>query len=390
VTCGAILDGSRATGSGEGDPVLKRALVKRVRLQLLPCVVLTVAGACGRPNAATDFLQARADALVRSDAPGGVILAIVRPNGEVIAASAGHQSGGGPIPTDGRVRIGSVTKTFMAVLVLQLADEGRVDLDAPARTYVTNPPPPAGVTVRDLLQHTSGLPGDAQPGFLDRIQGQPNQPLTPQQILAFTRDVPPLFEPGTGWSYSNTNYIYLGLLVEDVTGLAVANVLRARIIQPLGLVDTYLAGAEQGPPVIRAPIRIGDHEFPYDYPYTSIATSAWTAGAMVSSAADLGTFFRALFAGKLISQSALEEMTSIAPGPQVDDPPSGYGLGLTEWHPAEFPGMELYGHGGGIAGFLTLVFHDPVKGITYFAAGTDLRLDFKPTMLQMVSYINGH
>jgi D-alanyl-D-alanine carboxypeptidase len=156
-----------------------------------------VAGACGRPNA-TDFLQSSADALVRSDSPGGVILAIVQPDGKVIAASAGHQSGGDPIPTDGRVRIGSVTKTFVAVLVLQLVDEGRVELDAPARTYVTNPPPPAGVTVRDLLQHTSGLPGDAQPGFLERIQGQPNQPLTPHEILAFTRDVPPLFEPGTG------------------------------------------------------------------------------------------------------------------------------------------------------------------------------------------------
>jgi D-alanyl-D-alanine carboxypeptidase len=349
-----------------------------------------VAGACGRQNPTTDFLQARADALVRSDAPGGVILAIVRPGGEVIAASAGHQSGGSPIPADGRVRIGSVTKTFTAVLVLQLVDEGSVDLDAPARTYVTNPPPPAGVTVRDLLQHTSGLPGDAQPGLLERIQGRPNQPLTPQEILAFTRDVPPLFEPGTGWSYSNTNYIYLGLLIEDVTSMPVDNVLRTRIILPLGLDDTYLAGAEWGPTVIRAPIRIGDHEFPYDYPYTSIATSAWTAGAMVSSAADLGTFFRALFAGKLLSKSALEEMTTIAPESRVDEPPSGYGLGLTEWHPAEFPGMELYGHGGGIAGFLTLVFHDPVEGVTYFAAGTDLRLDFKPTMLQMVGYINGH
>ncbi len=117
---------------------------------------------------------------------------------------------------------------------------------------------------RDLLQHTSGLPGDAQPGFLERIQGQPDQPLTPQEILAFTRDVPPLFEPGTSWSYSNTNYIYLGLLIEDVTGMPVAKVLRTRIIQPLGLDDTYLAGAEKGPPVIRAPIRIGDREFPYD------------------------------------------------------------------------------------------------------------------------------
>ena len=361
---------------------------RRLRLRLLPFVVLLVAGACGRPSE-MDFLQARADALATSHPPGGVILAIIEPDGKVIAASAGRQSGGDPIPIDGRVRIGSVTKTFVAVLVLQLVDDGKVDLDAPARSYVTNSPLPPDVTVRDLLQHTSGLPGDAQPGFLARIQGQPEKPRTPKEILAFSHDVPPLFEPGTSWSYSNTNYIYLGLLIERVTGMPVARVLRTRIIQPLGLEDTYLAGAEEGPPVIRAPVRIGDREFPYDYPYTSIVTSAWTAGAMVSSAADVGTFFNALFAGRLISRSALREMRTIAPGSEADDPPSGYGLGLTEWHPSEYPGVRLYGHGGGISSFVTLAFHDPLSGVTYFAAGTDLGMDFKPTMLEMIGFING-
>jgi CubicO group peptidase (beta-lactamase class C family) len=96
---------------------------------------------------------------------GGVILAIVRPSGGVIAASAGHQSGGGPIPTNGRVRIGSVTKTFMAVLVLQLVDEGRVDLDAPARTYVTHPPSPAGVTVRDSCNTRAASPATRSQGY---------------------------------------------------------------------------------------------------------------------------------------------------------------------------------------------------------------------------------
>ena len=198
--------------------------------------------------------------------------------------------------------------------------------------------------------------------------------------------MPLLFDPGTRWSYSNINYIYLGLLLEAVTGTSVANVLRTRITKPLGLSDTYLAGAESGPPVIRAPIRIGDQDFPYDYPYTSTATSAWTAGAMVSSAADLGAFFRALFDGRLISDAALKQMMTAAPGSESTDPPSGYGLGLTVWRPAEYPGVTLYGHGGGIAGFLTLVFHDPASGITYFAAGTDLTMDFKPTMLAMVGF----
>jgi CubicO group peptidase (beta-lactamase class C family) len=147
-----------------------------------------------------------------------------------------------------------------------------------------------------------------------------------------------------------------------------------------------LAGAEGGPPVIRAPIHIDDMNLPYDYPYNSIATAAWASGAMVSSAADLGTFFRALFDGRLISKSALRQMTAIAAGSEAEDPPSGYGLGLTEWHPIQHPGLHLYGHGGGIPGFLTLVFYDPMTEITYFAAGTDLSLDFKPTMLEMVGH----
>jgi D-alanyl-D-alanine carboxypeptidase len=338
---------------------------------------------------ATAFLQTQADALVDPQAVGGAILAIVQPDGQIAAAASGHQSGGDPIPSDGRVRIGSVTKTFVAVLVMQLADERKIDLDAPARTYIADPALPDAVTVRELLNHTSGIPGNAQKGFLERVEGSPERALTPEEVLRFIRGVPPLFEPGTGWSYSNMNYIFLGLLIERVTGMPVARVLRARIVDPLGLRDTYLAGDEEGPPVIRTPIRISDRMVPSDYPYTSIATSAWTSGAMVSSAADLGTFFSALFDGRLVSSAALEQMTTVAPGSEADDPPSGYGLGITEWHPARYPGMHLYGHGGGIAGFLTLVFHDPASGITYFAAGTDLGMDFKPTMLAMIGYMAG-
>src|SRR5207245_5893036 len=129
-----------------------------------------------------------------SHPPGGVILAIIEPDGKVIAASAGRQSGGDPIPIDGRVRIGSVTKTFVAVLVLQLVDERKVDLDAPARSYVTNSPLPPDVTVRDVLQVTSGLPGDAGRGFRARIQCQTVEPMTHQAIHSVRNHVPPHVE----------------------------------------------------------------------------------------------------------------------------------------------------------------------------------------------------
>jgi D-alanyl-D-alanine carboxypeptidase len=104
----------------------------------------------------------------------------------------------------------------------------------------------------------------------------------------------------------DTNFIFLGLLLQAVTDTSVGSLLRSRIIEPLGLRDTYLAGSEEGLPVIRTPIGLRDRVVGGEYPYTSIATSAWTAGAMVSSARDLGAFFSALFDGRLVSESALE------------------------------------------------------------------------------------
>ena len=360
-----------------------------MRHRVVACAALLLAATCTPANL-TPFLQAKADAFVKPETLGGVILAIGERDGHVSAASAGHQSDAGPIPADGRVRIGSVTKTFVAVVVLQLADEGKISLDASARTYVSDPGLPADVTVRNLLQHTSGIPNYVeQPGFADLVRPTPERAVTPQEVLGLLRDVPPLFEPGSKWSYSNTNYVYLGLLIEAVTGKPVERALRTRIIEPLGLRDTYFAGRERGPPVIHAPIVVGGDPYPYNYPYTSSATSTWTAGAMVSSAADLGAFFAALFDGRLISNHALQQMKAIAPGSETKDPPAGYGLGLTVWTPAEYPGLTLYGHGGGVPGFSTLVFHDPDKGITYFAVCNDPRRDLKQTMLDMVGRMTG-
>ena len=351
------------------------------------------AGSASGPASGTvAFLQAQADS-IQIDGAGGAILAIELPDGRILAAASGHQSGGDPVPTDGRVRIGSLTKTFIAVLVLQLVDEGKVGLDASARTYVHIPSLPRRVTVRELLQHTSGLPGYGygDPQLVDLIQRHPKRALTPEDILRLSRGVPASFDPGGGWGYSNTNYIYLGLLLEAVTDMPVATILRDRISEPLGLEETYLAGDEPGPAVIRAPISVpageaGTLRFGPGYPYRAIATSAWTSGALVSSASDLGVFFRALFHGHLISAEALHQMTVPARGCESDNPPSSYGLGLTEWQPPELSGEMLFGHGGGIPGFLTLVFYEPDNGVTYFAAATDLDLDLKPSLVAMVCW----
>lgn len=213
-----------------------------------------------------------------------MILAIVEVDGDLIAAaSPGVQTDGDPIRPDQRFRIGSVTKAFVATVALQLYDEGLVDLDAPAAAYLSEPAMPEGVTVRQLLGHTSGAPEYVgHEVYWERVRGSPTVTLTLRDILNFIRHDPPLFEPGARWSYSNTNYIFLGLLIEAVTGEEVAAALRDRVVGPLGLEDTYPAGDEDGPPVVQAPIWIPAVSSPrcgpclvglqYDYPYESTAT----------------------------------------------------------------------------------------------------------------------
>ncbi|MGH2556959.1 MAG: serine hydrolase domain-containing protein, partial [Actinomycetota bacterium] len=364
--------------------------------------LLLAVSCAAEPSSA--WLQLEADRLIKEDTTGGgVILAIVEADGDVTAAaSPGTKTDDHPIRPDHRFRIGSVTKTFVATVVLQLHDEGLVDLDAPAADYFPEPTMPEGVTVRHLLGHTSGAPEYVgHEGYWERVRGSPAVPLTQREILNFIRDDPPLFDPGDRWSYSNTNYIYLGLLIEAVTGKEVAAVLRDRVTGPLGLEDTYMAGDEVGPPVVQAPIWIPEvpsHScdeclvgLQYDYPYASTATGAWTAGAIVSSAADLATFFTALFNGTLISRDALGQMTSGEPLSGGHDPVVAYGLGLTKYAPAEYdaaePDITFYGHGGGLPGFSTLVWHEPRSRATLILMSTDARIDLTPAALVMAHYV---
>lgn len=398
----------RAHGCSGRSPTsraLSDRIARRVANLILPWMIaLAVGSASCTAEPSPTWLQLEADRLIKEDTTGGgVILAIVEADGDQIAAaSPGAQTDGDPIRPDQRFRIGSVTKTFVATVVLQLYDEGLVDLDAPAADYLSEPTMPEGVTVRQLLGHTSGAPEYVgHEGYWERVRGSPAVPLTPRDILNFIRDDPPLFEPGARWSYSNTNYIYLGLLIEAVTGVEVATSLRDRIFDRLGLEDTSLAGDEEGPPVVQAPVWIPEEPRPtcdvclvglqYDYPYASTATGAWTAGAIVSSAADLATFFTALFDGTLISNGALGQMISGEPLSGGHDPVVGYGLGLTEYAPAEYnssdPDLTFYGHGGGLPGFITHVWHEPDTGTTIVAASTDGRIDLLPATLAMARYV---
>lgn len=267
--------------------------------------------------------------------------------------SSGVKRFGGsePAPVDGLFRIGSVTKTFVATVVLQLAAEGKVSLDDPLERRLPGLVPRSDrITVRHLLQHTSGI--EDYPRFLysdvkDYLRKR-FLTRTPRELVAIAAAQPPLFEPGTSWSYSNTNYILLGMLIERLTGKSFETAVSQRILRPLGLRDTVAPGTDL---FIRGPHSHGympverDGEIhPVDVSVLN-PSAPWTAGGMISTTADVNRFFAALLGGRLLPPAQLREMI----GNPVAS--SGYGLGIAR---LVLPcGTTLWLHTGGIPGYIT-------------------------------------
>jgi len=252
-------------------------------------------------------------------------------------------------------RVGSISKPFVATMVLQLVDEGRVDLDEPLSTYLPETPVGGDVTIRDLLRHRSGLPNyTASDDFFTDALADRARVFTPEEILGYIAAISP-DRPGQTFVYSNTNFILLGQLIEHVEATDLNTALIDRVGAPLGLEVTHFAVG--GEPAIDGlaggwspDVVDGDPAAPYD----SIASGAWAAGSLVSTSGELGTFMGALVGGELVSETALAEMTT--PGP--DD--YGLGLGVLEIS----AGRRLYGHDGQIFGYLSFMAIEPGTGDT--------------------------
>lgn len=283
------------------------------------------------------------------DADGGIAALIVSDGVTHRAAVGVADSSGTQLDPGAPFRVGSIAKPFVATMVLQLSAEGAVDLDAPLSSYLPATPLGAEVTIRDLLAHRSGLPNYTdQPAFFAAVLADLAAPYTPDEVLEFVTDVP-VEEPGQAFAYSNTNYILLGQLVEAVDGRSLEEAMQARIVQPLGLTSTSFVPSTL--PVVAAwstGITDGDPTTPYG----AIDSTAWAAGALVSSVDDLAVFATALADGALLGDTELAAMTD------TDD--DGYGLGLMA---LEFdPDQPGFGHGGSTLGFNAIMGWDPVSG----------------------------
>ncbi|MFI6758367.1 serine hydrolase domain-containing protein [Micromonospora sp. NPDC050417] len=251
------------------------------------------------------------------------------------AAGVADLRTGAPVPADARFRIGSVTKVFTATVVLQLAAEHRVDLDAPVRRYLPGllTADYHRLTVRQLLNHTSGLPSPTLPDDIEWALDHRYDRWTPEQIVRQAlRNEPVFTPPGSKQQYTNMGYIVAGMLIEKVTGDSYARQIRERITRPLGLRDTYVPGND---PTIRGPHAHGYQTVTRDGQTTLVDVTNWNqsitpaSGDMISTLADLDRFTGALFGGRLLPAAQLDEMFAVPRVHDLDGKPAAYSVGLT-------------------------------------------------------------
>lgn len=324
---------------------------KSLRIATAGTLAALLAATTAAPAFATGSVQASLDVLTAQDGvPGAAAVVQDGARTRVTRSGTGDVTTGKPFPRNGSFRAGSVTKTFVATVVLQLAGEGRVKLDAPVERYLPGLLPDRRITVRQLLQHTSGLYNYTDDLDLADPEALRHRGAEPAELVAMALKHPALFPPGAGWSYSNTNYIVAGMLAERVTGRSLDTEIARRITRPLGLRDTYLPrrGDEKLPDphaVGYAPIggRLVDFS---DFD----ATIAGAAGGLVSTPADLDRFYGALLGGRLLRPAELAEMRRTVPA-DLGVPGARYGLGI-----GSIPVScgEFWGHEGGIIGFTNL------------------------------------
>ncbi|WP_067685993.1 serine hydrolase domain-containing protein [Nocardia jejuensis] len=328
------------------------------------------------------------DALARSGIAG--VIATLTENGQTMSLTAGvaDRATDEPIPLDPpqEVRVGSISKTFVSSIIMQLVAEGRVRLDDPVDTYLPGLLVGDGVdgkviTVRQLLQHRSGLPELTDVPEVDEYRaGLEGRRYTPGQEIAMALRLPAQFAPGATFEYTNTNYIVAAMIVEKVTGRGYSDELSGRILTPEGLSGTYLPAA--GELDIRPPHPQGYARI--DGVRTDVTRSEpsvpWAAGALVSTGADLNRFYLALLAGRIVADAQLGEM--LAPASRMPDSTMNYGMGIGSTQLS--CGAEYFGHTGGIAGFVT------IAGATREGRAVTLTLTEPPEQSPDVMLILGH
>ncbi len=339
-----------------------------------------------QPDAA---LQQLVDELREEARIPGCVLLIDDGRGEPIGITSGESdpASGRAATLDELYPVGSVTKPCVATLVLHAWQAGLLDIDEPAGLHLPELESllqiAAEVPIRCLLNHRSGLPNyslllEALPRIVDEklLTCHWEEP----EILALLEKQDPLYQPGQGWNYCNTNYLLLGMLLERIHGRDLATLLHESISGPLGMADTFYMATEAPPGPLVVP-HMWEREGYRAIPELHAPTLWRGAGAIVSTAADLLAFSRALFSGRLLGPQYTAAMqdwedVEIARGPDValyNIAELAFGLGLVRY--VKQDGLEFIGHHGGIIGYRAELLWLPQQGIHLIALGNRHKSD---------------
>jgi len=347
-----------------------------------PTSALTSVASPETPAPGTSGIQQRMQPLLQDMVDSGLpgAAAFVRDGDQVasLAAGSANLATSSSMTPEHHMRVGSVTKTYTATIILQLVDEGKLALDDTVEAVLPGMVPGGeSITLRQLLNHTSGLFDYTYDAKLMEPYLNPDGTFNPSdhytsplELVAASNANPPRFAPGSDWEYSNTNYILLGLAIEKVTGHNYGHELHARIIEPLNLTDTKFPERSTAiqEPAAHGYQLYGRTSGPTDM--TRVSPSfAWAAGGITSSVTDMARFGKALMEGKLMSAEQLAEMKTPVNEPGSVKPV--YGLGLVK---IDVNGVTLWGHGGDLPGYHSSVLtsDDGSKQIAMIAnAGFD-------------------
>ncbi len=416
-----------------GHPIARgrraRAVGRRTAVLATATVLLLIAAACGGGPAAPPApssssagptapasglktidkaaLQAVVDETAEQLMVPGYLVLLRAPQGEFVAASGTTKLGTDSLPTaDTHFRIASITKTMTSAATLLLAQEGKLSLDDPVTKYIPDVPNGDNITIAQLLEMRSGLYSFTDStAITTSLDDDPTKVWKPQQLLDIAFAQPPNFAPGAEYEYSNTNYVLLGLIVEKLDGQPIATVFEERFFKPLGMKDTmfpavtsdaipepfshgYLYGGSSTmmygtppyTPAMEAEARAGTLK-PKDY--TDVNHSfAFAAGAVISTAADLATWMKALSGGKVFNaeyQRIWQDSAKII-NPANSYNWYGYGIDQLRW------GQHVLDlHGGQTPGYNSEALHDPATDMTLVIWGNlTMSLDNKYTAASLM------
>jgi D-alanyl-D-alanine carboxypeptidase len=301
---------------------------------------------------ATPGLGASLSQLVAAGAPGATLLVRQGDRTTLLARGFAETASKKRMRPGDSFRIGSLTKTYVATLVLQLAEEGRLSLDDHVSHFLPGLVPGGDkITIRQLLNQTSGqFDYENDPRVLaPALAGNLAYRWAPRKLVRIAVSHRPLFKPGARWSYSNTNYILAGLIVEAATGATLERVLDRRLFMPLHLRRTAFQRSA------RMPVPDAHGYYVFDKPpatdITGLSPYPWAAGALVANAADVASFYRALLSGRLFNAGSLRALkTTVGEGKKADLG-ARYGLGIERlvtpcgiaWgHSGNMPGYNVY------------------------------------------------